>query len=259
MVHRNPEDKRRYNRAYYAANRTQINKRDKAYYAKKSAAVKERVGSYYAENREAIVARRADKRRELKIEVLSAYGGCQCPCGETRLGALTIDHVGGGGKKHRQALKLGGEGLYRWLKKNHFPPGFRVLCSNCNVFAHLLPQNIKDSASAAQGRRHTAKLKTDLMALLGGKCATCGKDDVRILTVHHSKHDGAEHRRSVSAGARGTAFYRSVLRAGDVTGLECACFSCNDAIEWGCRTTRSSPLPLAPEARLPGPVLADPS
>lgn len=25
-----------------------------------------------------------------------------------------------------------GQAVYYWLKRNHYPPGFRVLCSNCN-------------------------------------------------------------------------------------------------------------------------------
>jgi hypothetical protein len=36
-----------------------------------------------------------------------------------------------GGNKHRR--QIGGCGyFYRWLRKNGFPPGFQVLCYNCN-------------------------------------------------------------------------------------------------------------------------------
>jgi len=29
-------------------------------------------------------------------------------------------------------VNIGGNGLPYWLKKNNFPPGFQVLCANCN-------------------------------------------------------------------------------------------------------------------------------
>ena len=69
------------------------------------------------------------KARKLKIEVLKKYGGeiCIC-CQETTLEFLTLDHINGGGNKHRKEVK----NLYRWIVRNNFPPGFQVLCMNCN-------------------------------------------------------------------------------------------------------------------------------
>ena len=67
--------------------------------------------------------------QRLKSEVLKAYGGvCQC-CAESNPNFLTIDHVEGGGTKHRDSIS--GK-IYRWLKARKFPPGFQVLCFNCN-------------------------------------------------------------------------------------------------------------------------------
>jgi hypothetical protein len=74
------------------------------------------------------------KRRELRLDVLERYGGkCAC-CGEAREGFLAIDHIGGGGTKHRKEVTGGGGSkTYRWLQKNGYPRGFRVLCHNCNM------------------------------------------------------------------------------------------------------------------------------
>ena len=72
--------------------------------------------------------------REVKIEVLSHYSPdlkCSC-CGENHIEFLCIDHINGGGTKHRDKLSIHGSQIYRWLKKNNFPPGYRVLCHNCN-------------------------------------------------------------------------------------------------------------------------------
>ncbi len=70
-----------------------------------------------------------EKQRRLKQQVLDNYGGvCQC-CGEFRFEFLTIDHPHGGGNRHRKEI---GTHFYRWLKKNNYPSGFRILCMNCN-------------------------------------------------------------------------------------------------------------------------------
>ena len=47
---------------------------------------------------------------------------------------LHIDHIGGynGKEKYRT-----GHALWRWLKKNNFPKGFRVFCYSCNILDGL--------------------------------------------------------------------------------------------------------------------------
>jgi len=100
-----------------------------AYQRKWTQRNKERLREYYR-----------TRRRRFKEYILNQYGGrCAC-CGETHLEFLCIDHIGGGGNKHRkhlaktirQSLAHGGVPFYRWLKHNRFPLGFRVLCHNCN-------------------------------------------------------------------------------------------------------------------------------
>lgn len=82
-----------------------------------------------AENARRAVLRRASLRRA----VLVAYGGevprCDC-CGEMRDRFLQIDHVGGGGNQHRKVVPA--TRLYAWLRREGYPPGYRVLCANCN-------------------------------------------------------------------------------------------------------------------------------
>lgn len=70
-------------------------------------------------------------RLKLRQEVIKAYGGvCQC-CSESRIEFLAIDHIEGGGRKQRESI--GGDAhFYSWLRKNNFPPGYRVMCHNCN-------------------------------------------------------------------------------------------------------------------------------
>lgn len=68
---------------------------------------------------------------EAKRAICERYGGTTCTCcGESEIAFLTIDHVGGGGGKHRR--ELGSKNFYKWLAQAGYPKGFRVLCMNCN-------------------------------------------------------------------------------------------------------------------------------
>lgn len=77
-----------------------------------------------------------DSYRKTRLECLINYGGnppkCDC-CHVDKLEFLAIDHINGGGHKHKKEWKEKGFGnLYNYLKANKFPKGFRVLCHNCN-------------------------------------------------------------------------------------------------------------------------------
>lgn len=71
-------------------------------------------------------------RQKLRDTVFERYGGYTCVCcGETQKEFLQIDHVNNDGAAHRREIG-GSSRLYRWLKRNDFPPGFQVLCRICN-------------------------------------------------------------------------------------------------------------------------------
>ena len=75
-----------------------------------------------------------ERLADVKWLVFTFYGGnpptCAC-CGESAIEFLCMDHINGGGEKHRKEVGAGVK-LYRWLIKNNYPEGFRVLCHNCN-------------------------------------------------------------------------------------------------------------------------------
>jgi hypothetical protein len=71
-----------------------------------------------------------DYIRRVREEVIAHYGGkCIC-CGEKEFVFLTIDHINGGGNKHRK--EVGPSSIPRWLRKNNYPKGYQILCHNCN-------------------------------------------------------------------------------------------------------------------------------
>lgn len=119
-----------YLRTYHKKNKDRLSKQKKEYLSKKKLenpefAEKERIRSLIHYH---------DQRRE----VFNAYGGMKCACcGETTEMFLTIDHINNDGASHRRAISNSpdngkGANIYGWLKKNNYPPGFQVLCMNCN-------------------------------------------------------------------------------------------------------------------------------
>lgn len=73
----------------------------------------------------------------LKKQVMDGYGGkCSC-CGEEELIFLNIDHVYENGSIERKN-GIKGNVMYRKLRDENFPPGYQVLCFNCNFAKHHL-------------------------------------------------------------------------------------------------------------------------
>lgn len=78
-------------------------------------------------------------QRKLRDLVFEAYGGYKCACcGETEPLFLSIDHIYNDGNEMRKdgTHRRGGTAFYRWIKMTNYPPGFQVLCMNCNTGKH---------------------------------------------------------------------------------------------------------------------------
>jgi hypothetical protein len=73
---------------------------------------------------------KADHTRNIQ-SVLDHYGRvCAC-CGEAEITFLTVDHIEELRSK-KSRVEMGHHTIYEFLVRNHFPPGFRILCYNCN-------------------------------------------------------------------------------------------------------------------------------
>ena len=87
----------------------------------------------------------------MKSNVYDHYGHACVGCGETEPAVLSIDHINGGGNRHRKEIGSGSH-MYLWLIKNGFPEGFRVLCMNCQFRAKYgkpFPNDFKDKLCAS--------------------------------------------------------------------------------------------------------------
>ena len=93
------------------------------------------ISGWRKRNRDKVNASYAKHYKKTKLLVMEHYGGnpakCAC-CNESTYEFLCIDHIHGGGLKHRREIK-GAQNLYKWLVKYEFPDGFQVLCYNCNA------------------------------------------------------------------------------------------------------------------------------
>lgn len=97
--------------------------------------VKKRAADWAKRNpdRRKLITKKSQAKRKTKIKklVFDFYGGAACRCcGEDNEIFLTMDHMNNDGARHRREIKE--KNLAEWLYKNKFPPGFQVLCRNCN-------------------------------------------------------------------------------------------------------------------------------
>lgn len=93
---------------------------------------------YYRSNRELHQAGMKRRRIRIRMRALEHYSQgepeCTC-CGETVLVFLCLDHIGNDGAAHRKSMS---GSIYAWLHKTGYPPGYQVLCWNCNSARHIL-------------------------------------------------------------------------------------------------------------------------
>jgi len=85
------------------------------------------------EFRARINADNLSRRDGVRDACYAAYGGYVCACcGETERSFLSIDHINEDGAEHKKRANLKTtEQIHRWLIRHNFPPGFQVLCMNC--------------------------------------------------------------------------------------------------------------------------------
>ena len=136
-------------RDYYHAHKEQCLAYQKQYRDSHKDYWKARYLTWYLLNREQVIKNKVKYKKlhpewnrmqaiksdqKIRLDILNYYSNnklvCAC-CGEAIYEFLTIDHINGGGNKHRKEIGSSRK-LYRWLKIHGYPEGFRVLCMNCN-------------------------------------------------------------------------------------------------------------------------------
>lgn len=93
-------------------------------------------------------------RDGVRYRCLAAYSNglpsCAC-CEEETFEFLTLDHIDGGGNEaRRREGHRGGTAQYSRLSRQGFPPGYQVLCWNCNAAKGLYGECPHVTAEAFQ-------------------------------------------------------------------------------------------------------------
>ncbi len=104
----------------------------------------------------------------------------------------------------------------------------RGMCSRC-ISKDQYDQNPEQARATARasGKRMRDKLRTELLAAYGGKCACpkCPEGNPAFLTLEHVGGGGGEHRRQVGSHA-----YADLRRRGfPQEGYALLCWNCNSA------------------------------
>ncbi len=150
-------DKKVHDKTYYQNHRQEILEYAKDYRQNHQGEIQEYRKAYYQEPAKKLREQRDIWGREYKsdvtylkslgarernflqkIRVLSNYSNPQgipiCNnCGERDRDVLCLDHLAGGGSKHRRSIGKEGIRFYDWVVQEGFPVGFQVLCYNCNT------------------------------------------------------------------------------------------------------------------------------
>lgn len=133
------EHRNQYQREYREKNKEKLRLKSRRYYQTNKEKFSDIARKYYREHGDIVRANaiRTGKilRRKQRMAVLSHYsrGTNACvQCGFSDIRALCLDHINGGGTEQRRKFKTGGN-VWLWLARHNFPPGYQILCANCNT------------------------------------------------------------------------------------------------------------------------------
>jgi hypothetical protein len=115
-------------------------KNDPAFREKKKLEARQWGESNKAKRKESIRAHFENLKNAVINVLTDGEGTCRW-CGQGDQDVLTIDHMNNDGAAHRREFggkHFTGRNIYRWIVQNDYPPGFQVLCCNCNTKKEIL-------------------------------------------------------------------------------------------------------------------------
>lgn len=176
-------------------------------------------------------------RDSIRLKVLNHYSNhnLKCKnCNEIHIEFLEIDHINGGGKKHKKSLHLYGNALYRWLVKNNYPDGYQVLCSNCNWKKRKSSMvGITGSDHQKSRYKRSLKLRNEIFShyttndIIKCSCNDCNVTDLNVLTIDHKNGNGSDHRKRVGYGDQ---VYKDIKMNNYPAEYRILCRNCNQSL-----------------------------
>lgn len=133
-----------YSRKYFQEHKEKLLLYHREYYKNHKAEFNEYFRRWRQGHREQFNAYHRRRRELLKMTTLTHYGNGKCACvlcGESRPACLSIDHIEGGGTKHRRLLHSS-HNFYSWLVSHNLPKGYQTLCMNCQWIKRALNREV---------------------------------------------------------------------------------------------------------------------
>lgn len=160
-------------------------------------------------------------------------GSLRCSsCGESHYEFLEIDHINGGGKEQKREI---GNSIYPWLRRNGYPGGYQVLCSNCNIKKVKIAAKERGEAGTPAQRKYYQRNQRERLRALTEystgtiKCDCCGIVDPDVLCLDHKNGDGAKHRKSLKKH-EGSNISKWSRRNGYPDIFRVLCHNCNQSL-----------------------------
>lgn len=238
---------RRSRREYYNTHKEKILSYRKEYYSNNREKVIGYVRKYVNANREKI--RQKDKEfRETNKEYMSKYCkrrrydnrlqclsyytekrlSCNC-CNIDDISLLTIDHINGGGGKHKIENRI--KDIYTWLIDNNYPDGYQVLCHNCNSgkgirseCPHKWTQDYYNTKISTDYYKYTRIPTLEKFSNRVIKCVKCGENNIFFLAVDHVKGGGNKH---VSTFGTRWKYAKWLKEHAPIIDFQVLCHNCN--------------------------------
>jgi hypothetical protein len=195
---------------------------------------------YYYKNQYERQQYQLNKHRQTRLEVISHYsdGSMKCDkCGENHLEFLEIDHINGGGRKHRRDENI--NNIYSYLKSHNFPDGYKVLCANCNLEKEIEKSiNIMKNGTKQQQYlfKYRQKLKFDVFShysingIIKCSCPNCNETNINKLCLDHIDGGGEKHRKHLGKSARGNRMYNWAKNNNYPSMFRILCANCNKSL-----------------------------
>lgn len=121
-----------YQKQWYLERAELLKQRSRERYQKNKERHREVQKKWNARNAEKLKQYQREWHQKRRLYCIEQLGGkCAC-CGESNPAFLAIDHVNNDGHVHRKSVKSHYM-IFGFLIRNNFPPGFQVLCHNCNM------------------------------------------------------------------------------------------------------------------------------
>lgn len=190
-------------------------------YKEKRSEIIQHVASWKLQNRNRCNQSARGKYAEKKATSIAAYGG-KCPCGESQMEFLVIDHIADNGAEDRRAWRGKVSDIHTWLQKQGYPAGYQVLCGNCNLKKEISRRRARASSSWVKSQ----KAKSSVMSAYRPICTCCNEKDQDKLVMDHVLGGGSKEKKSYPS--RNVYFFLDGKPV-DREKFQVLCHNCNQA------------------------------